>query len=231
MSAADSAMPTCPPSALGDVPGGWAERTIELAGRTITIALPADPDAFLEDSATLAEHERSEYMPYWPYLWPAVIATADLVRRANWPPQRRVLEIGCGIGLAGLAAALRGDAVTFSDYREEAVALALHNAARNGCDNCRGMHVDWRDPPEERFDVILGCEVIYERRNHAPVLDLVQGMLAPGGLCWIGDPGRHQVELFLADAASRGFNVSLLDSQGQPAAGIVPGEFRLIELR
>ncbi|MFQ5730454.1 MAG: methyltransferase [Planctomycetaceae bacterium] len=216
---------------LTDVPGGWCARRIELGQRIVTIDLPADPDAFLEDPPTLAEHDRTGEMPYWPYLWPAALAMAQRVCRADWPRPCRVLEIGCGIGLVGLAALVRGDTVSFGDYRVEAVALALHNARRNGFTNCNGERLDWRDPPAGRFDVILGCDVIYERRDHAPVLNLADAMLAPGGVCWIGDPGRRQADLFARDARSRGFRVSLFDAIGDPVDNPADGEFRLIQLQ
>lgn len=216
---------------LGDIPGGWQTQRIACGGREFDITLPADPDAFLDDPATIDEHERTDYMPYWPYLWPAAHRMAALVMNADWPSRRSVLEIGSGIGLVGLAAAARGDDVTFSDYRDESVTLSLYNARQNGFTDCRGLQLDWRHPPEERFDVLLGCEVIYERGNHEPILDLIAAMLSPGGICWIGDPGRHTADLFTADARTRSFSVQLYNEHGQPAAIHEPGEFRLIELR
>jgi hypothetical protein len=96
---------------------------------------------------------------------------------AGWSPGTPVLEIGAGIGLVGLAALSCGLKVTFSDYDPPAVALALRNARDNGLTDAEGMHLDWRQPPPLRFPVILGCDVIYEVRNHAPILDLLGRML------------------------------------------------------
>ena len=216
---------------LPEIPGGWDERTIAVGDDALVVRLPADPDAFLDDPPTIAEHERTQYMPYWSYLWPAAVAMAERVRAADWPVRQRVLEIGCGIGLVGLAALARGDIVTFSDYRSEAVTLSLHNAEQNGFQNCEGLVLDWRRPVDRRFEVILGCEVVYERQNHGLVLDVLDAMLATDGTGWIADAGRHQADLFVADAQARGWSAALYDSHGAPVTELVAGSFRLIELR
>ncbi|MFO0919991.1 MAG: methyltransferase, partial [Planctomycetaceae bacterium] len=120
------------PSDLPAVPGGWTETNYQIDDRTLRLTLPALPDAFLDDPEVQAAHDKSEYMPYWAYLWPSAVHMARLVYRAEWQAGREVLELGAGIGLVGLAALARGDSVTFSDYEPQAVQLALHNAALNG---------------------------------------------------------------------------------------------------
>jgi len=221
----------CDVSPPGPIPGGWSQERITIGEHALQLTLPADADAFLEDAETLAESHRSGETPYWPYLWPAARVMAERVLAAEWPPKWNVLEIGCGIGLVGLAALQAGHHVTFSDYRPEAVALAVHNARSNGFDAVEGLVFNWRDPPAATFDALLGCEVIYEQVHHAPVLNLIDVMLNPNGLCWIGDPGRHTVDRFLADAQSGGLSVRQLDRYGHPSRNLPPGEFRLIELR
>ncbi|RPI80172.1 MAG: hypothetical protein EHM42_12555, partial [Planctomycetaceae bacterium] len=55
---------------LPPIPGGWSEREFVLAGRTLSLTLPGDPDAFLDDPEVLAANRLDDYMPYWSYLWP-----------------------------------------------------------------------------------------------------------------------------------------------------------------
>lgn len=213
------------------IPGGWETRIVTVCDREFELALPANPDAFLDDPATIAEHQRTDYMPYWPYLWPSAEKMATLVLHANWPQPQRVLEIGCGIGLVGLAALARGDSVTFTDYRSEAVDLAVENARRNGFPDVAGLQLDIRQPIAEQYPVVLGCDVIYERALHRPVLSLIRSMLEPHGVCWLGDPGRHAAEEFADQAAIDGFDVSIRNAAGEPCIEQTSGEFRLIELR
>lgn len=226
---AENPPPAC--ASLPVIPGGWETKTIALAGRDWSITLPADPDAFLDDPQTVAEHERTGYMPYWQYLWPSALTMAQLVSAADWPRNNRVLEIGCGIGVVGLAALAKGYSVIFSDYRPESVILSLHNAHRNGFTHCGGLCFDWNHPPSAKVPIILGCEVIYEKQNHGLVLKVIERVLCPGGLCWIGDPGRHTADEFTARARKEGYAVTLFDKKGTPVSDHRPGEFRLIELR
>ncbi len=183
---------------LPAIPGGWTTRDFFLAGTTLRITLPAQPDAFLDDPAVLAANRRDDYMPYWSYLWPTSLETAVAVLEHDWPPGTRALEIGAGIALTGQAALARGLKVSFSDYDPQAINLALFNARQNGtADLAEGLLMDWREPIDRQFPVIFGCDVIYERQNHKPILGLLEKMLAKTGQAWISDPGRHQADAFL----------------------------------
>jgi ETFB lysine methyltransferase len=216
---------------LADIPGGWTTRDIEIAGRTLHVRLPSSPDAFLDDPAVLEESRRDDYMPYWCYLWPASLPMSEAVSRAGWPEGTEILEIGAGIGLVGLAALACGYRVTFSDYRQEAVDVALFNARQNGLDGATGATIDWNTPPKlTPFPVILGCDVLYERRNHAPILRLLETTLAPGGSAWFGDAGRDHAAAFIRMARDAGYRISLFDEKGAPLNEPRVGAFQLITL-
>lgn len=226
--------PTAPPTApsLPRIPGGWTEREFALGGRSLLLTLPGDPDAFLDDPAVLAANRHDDYMPYWSYLWPASLETAVAICAQPWPLDLPVLEIGAGVALAGLAALASGYRVTISDYDPQALMLAEHNARRNGwTDRLETLLLDWRSPLERRFPVIVGCEVIYERKNHPLVLQVLQAMLAPGGEAWITDPGRHQVQAFLDDVARSPFAVEHRALPREPYPGRPDGQTNLYILR
>lgn len=221
-----SAFETLPPIA-----GGWATRQYNVGARTLTLTLPAQPDALLDDADVLAAHASDGYMPYWGYLWPTSLETSAAVLREDWPEHTTFLELGAGIGLTGLAALAAGLNVTFSDYDEQSVRLALFNARQNGFANARGLLLDWRAPGVEKFSLIVGCDVIYEARNHIPLLDVLDAMLAPGGTSWITDPGRHQADLFIQEARARGFAVELEKLVREPFPSRPDGETHLWRLR
>jgi len=197
-----------PTDQLPPIPGGWTAREFVLAGRALRLTIPASPDAFLDDPAVLAASARDDYMPYWSYLWPSSLETAVAVLQHDWRPRRSALEIGAGTALTGLAALARGLSVTFSDYDQRAIDLALFNARENHLDqNAKGLLLDWRQPHNQQFDVIFGCDVIYEKQNHEPIVRLLEKMLAPAGQAWITDPGRHQADAFLELVAASKFRV------------------------
>lgn len=201
---------------LPPIAGGWATKDYRVGTCSLTLTLPAQPDALLDDPEVLAAHEIDGYMPYWGYLWPTSLETAAALLREAWPPNTTFLELGAGIGVSGLAALSAGLPVTFSDYDQQAVRLALFNARQNGFAAARGLMLDWRNPGREKFSLIVGCDVIYEVRNHAPILDVLEAMLDPNGVCWITDPGRHQADPFVQQAKARGFSVTLEQLAREP---------------
>ena len=94
-----------------------------------------------------------------------------------------------------------------------------------------GLLLDWRKPIDRRFPVIFGCDVIYERRNHEPILGLIEAMLSPGGQAWISDPGRHQADAFLESLARRPFAVKHRILPREPYPGRPEGVTNLWVLR
>ena len=116
------------------------EESVALRGAALQVLRPRDAEALLDEQAF--EHE--EYLPYWAELWPSGVA---LARRVAVRSLRgaRVLELGCGLGLPSLAAALAGGRVLATDWSPEAIELLEENAARNGAALETAL-VDWASP-------------------------------------------------------------------------------------
>jgi predicted nicotinamide N-methyase len=213
---------------LPQIPGGWTEERFELGRLTVALQRPADPDAFLDDPEVLAANRRDDYMPYWCHVWPSCYETARAVVEHPWPGGTTVLEIGAGLALPGLAALAIGLEVTISDYDPAALSLARFNARQLGTESrLTTLQLDWRQPQDRQFDLIIGCEVIYERRNHPLVLDVLDRMLAPRGAAWISDPGRHTASQFLDDAQRRGYGIEHRVLARQPRPGSPAGQTNL----
>lgn len=225
-------MTSVPPLSVTEraIPGGWTERAFLIGDHALRILLPAQPDEFLEqlETTTTATQEAD---PYWAELWPASLPMARLIHAAKWPKQARALELGCGIGVAGLAALLAGLDVTFTDRVELAVATAIENAHRNGFANAQGFVLDWAQPPQQQYPIILASDVLYDRSLHTPLLQSIEALLVDGGECWIGDPGRSAAEAFVERVASAGFQLCMLDEAGRAATELKLSEFRLLVLR
>ena len=103
---------------------------------------------------------------------------------------RRVVELGCGLAVPSIAAARGGAEVIATDGDIDALGLVRRNAEANGVE-LETAAVDWADPDElvERgpFDLVLACDVLYERPSVAMLLNLLP-RLAP--VAWVADPGR-----------------------------------------
>ena len=171
------------------------EESVPLRDAVLQVLRPRDAEALLDEHAF--EHE--EFLPYWAELWPSGVALARRVA-ARALKGARVLELGCGLGLPSLAAALAGGRVLATDWSPQAIELLRDNAERNGAELELEV-ADWACPEAliERapWDLVLGADLLYERRNVAPLLDLVPKLLAKGEL-WLADPGRAPAEEFLA---------------------------------
>ena len=229
---------------LPSVVSDWTQEQIVVAGQTLNLTIPADPDSLLDNEEIHAENKIREYIPYWGYLWPAARDMAQLVAQAralpgsepaaltHWPAGTPVLELGCGSGLIGLAGLLAGMEVTFSDYRHEALHLAGYNAVQNRLGPFQTLHLDWLNPPElTPFPWVIASDVLYERPFHAMLLDLFPHVVACGGELWIGDPGRSLMVDFVRELREAGRDVSLFDAQGHPCLFPRAGQFHLIVLK
>src|SRR5207244_8251986 len=134
-----------------------------VAGRTLTLLRPPSAEELIDEAAFAEE----EFLPYWAELWPSGVALAEHVAALDLT-DRRVLELGAGLGLPSLAAALRGADVLATDWAEEAIELLHRNAERNGV-FIRLVRVRWSEPePLLRaapWDLVLGADLLYEARN------------------------------------------------------------------
>jgi predicted nicotinamide N-methyase len=188
--------------------------THDFGSYRVKVVRPAEPDRLLDDPLVRAWNRSDDYMPYWAYLWPGASFLAEVVAREPWAAldeHRRegpheVLEIGCGVGLAGLVALALGLRVEFTDYDRAPLHFIDRSVRENGFDASRYATrlLDWRDLPDRTYPIILGSDVLYERRLVPLVADLLAKMLSPGGLGLIACPGRASAEAFPAALASRG---------------------------
>lgn len=121
-------LPVTPLDALGP----FTREEVFIDDRTFVLYRPKDSDKLLDHPAIHAAFAADEYMPYWADLWPAARMLAKFLLRETWPPGLHALEIGCGLGLPGIAALAQGFHVTFSDYDATAVQAAADNARANG---------------------------------------------------------------------------------------------------
>ena len=180
-------MPETPLDALGPV----VSEQVIVEDRTFLIARPSESDRLLDHPSVRSAFDADEYMPYWADLWPAARMLAKAILRETWTPGQRALEVGCGLGLPGVAALAMGLRVTFSDYDATALRFAGDNALSNGLDQFDTFQMDWRFPPDNlQFPIVLASDLIYEMRNVAPLVALIMKMLEPGGVCLLTDQDR-----------------------------------------
>jgi predicted nicotinamide N-methyase len=198
-----------PPEAVAET----VREAVFIGDYTFQIERPVDSDKLLDHPWVRSAYAADEYVPYWPTLWPAARMLAKVVVREPWkkyPQPVRVLEVGCGLGLAGIACLARGLNVTFSDVDETALTFAVANARLNGfTTGFRTMPIDFRAPPEdEQYPVVIGSDLMYEQRLVEPLVGLLRAVLAPGGICVIADPDRLAARVFKWKLEEAGYHVT-----------------------
>ena len=163
--------------------------------------VPDDPDALLEQ-LTQEEFEQSdERMPYFATIWESAESLVAEVLGGPRLDGQHVLDLGCGLGPCGFAALCRGAHVTFFDWEPRGLEIVAASARSQGWppDTFELVVGDWRTPPPMGpFDLILGADVLYERRNAPSVAAFLGCHLKPGAEGRITDPGRPQAEQFAA---------------------------------
>jgi predicted nicotinamide N-methyase len=185
------------PEVPAEILGPIIRETVIVDNYQFIIERPDQTEKLIDNPLVAMYFAADEYLPYWVDLWPASRMLARAVLRGDWPAGTEAIEIGCGLGLPGIAALAKGLRVTFSDYDVTAMKFATANAKRNGYSNFTTLAVDWRCPPEGlTFPLILGSDLVYERRHVEPLVGVVKKLLAPEGVCLLTDQDRPPAPFF-----------------------------------
>jgi predicted nicotinamide N-methyase len=165
---------------------------LPIAHGTLSMVLP-DAGAWIRRGDWAAATLRGAEPPYWVQVWPASVAVARLVAKVPGLAGQRVLDLGCGLGVPGVAAARAGAQVTFADREPDALAFARWNGSRQGGPPPEVVCFDWgSDTLATRYDVIVLADVSYRPVHHLALQRHVSGCLAAGGVVVHADPGRPE---------------------------------------
>ena len=196
--------------------------TVNVGPLTLEFTRIEDPNRVLDEVA--AEEDRLEkvkgqrvsedqlHLPYWAELWDSAMGMGQyLVKHSRHPLS--VLDLGCGMGLSGTVAAAMGHRVVFADLEAPALLFARLNSLPWGR-RVRARRLDWRkDRLGERFDLILGADILYERKQWDHLEPFWREHLAEHGSVLLGEPGRQTGELFVDWIRARGWT---LDEFAEP---------------
>ncbi|MBA3262872.1 MAG: 50S ribosomal protein L11 methyltransferase [Thermoleophilaceae bacterium] len=190
------------------------EERIALPVGEVALTRPRDAEALLSEEG----FENEEFLPYWAELWTSAVALAhDVARRSL--RGAGVLELGCGLGLPSIAAALAGGRVLATDWSADAVRAVAANAALNEV-AVETARVSWREPDAilERapWRYVIASDVLYEPRNAEQLLELLPRLVDRKGRVLIADPGRRPAEEFLARACAGRWHVRSTTSSRSP---------------
>lgn len=176
---------------------------IDGAPRDFVAHAPESPEAVLDDTARDYARRPTTgtwFMPYWATPWASGIAAAEAVVADPLPfTGRRVIELGCGLGITAMALVSVGARLSIVDVWPESLAFARFNSLRHGgpAARVRPLLADWRTDAgvarllqSGQFDAVVAADVLYELDDVKPLFDLLPRLVSPGGVFWLAEPGR-----------------------------------------
>lgn len=123
---------------------------------------------------------------------------------------RRILEIGCGIGLASLVLNHRNANITATDYHPEAGGFLSENVRINKGKAIPFVRTGWADASDElgKFDLIIGSDLLYEAEHVDLLSRFIDNHAQKHCEIVIVDPGRGNHARFSKRMVALGYSHS-----------------------
>ena len=157
--------------------------------------------------------------PYFGILWPAAEALSQyLCEHPDIVKNKKVLELGCGLGLPSLVASHLGAEVLATDFHPDVESYFLRNC-RHSSIKCSYERLNWREEGKELglFDIVMGSDILYESKHASEVaLGLIK-FLKPGGTILLADPGRNYLQRFIEAMKNLGYrdDMTIMSAAGK----------------
>jgi EEF1A lysine methyltransferase 3 len=172
---------------------------IKIGDKVLKIIQIKDYEEYILDQIDAGDPDVTE-APFWAKLWEASFVLAYFLGKQPVNPNCHMLEIGAGIGTVGIYTALCGHRITITDINEDALLFARANALLNGLTHLDIRKLDWSDPGEMHlYDVVVGSEVVYDRRSYPLLVDFLRRVLAPEGVIFLAKNADLPVPTFFEE--------------------------------
>jgi len=149
---------------------------VTINGQTLKLFTPASIDRFINLD------DMMDNFPLWAKIWEASGVLASYLTGRPPNPMKTMLEIGCGLGMVGIAAARAGHRITMTELNPDALNFARANALANDCPQIAIERLDWNAPHlDGRFDTIVGSETVYKTEDIDGLEAMFDRYLNPGG--------------------------------------------------
>lgn len=157
--------------------------------------------------------------PLFGMLWPSGLQLAKKIVKRPINTDQKILEIGCGLGLASLMAHRLGANVTASDRHPLAQHFLNKNITKNFLPEIAYRHGQWgveqaislKDTGaalvSERYDLVMGSDLLYDPSSPAQVAEFIDQVAAEKSEVWVMDPNRGYRNQFSRVMSGYGFSL------------------------
>lgn len=182
---------------------------LQLGGQAFRIRALSDLQQFADqDHRAARAGVSSSQWSLFGQVWPAGVVLADAMANLDIAG-KRILELGCGLGLASLVLRRRGADVIATDVHPLADAFLAYNSALNDLPAVPYRELRWDELQDELglFDVVIGSDVLYEHGHILQLATLVAAHAKPSAEVVVVDPGRGNSAAFSRALAGQGFTL------------------------
>ncbi|WP_428036056.1 class I SAM-dependent methyltransferase [Amphritea sp.] len=160
--------------------------------------------------------------PLFGIVWPSGQVLAHHLFQTDFK-DKRILEVGCGIGLTSILLNHLEADITATDYHPQAEGFMQRNTDLNDDPRVPFVRTGWADPITGlgEFDLIIGSDLLYEDEHVQQLADFICQHSKPQGQVILVDPGRGRHARFSRAMAEAGFSL-LAERPQQPGFLIAP---------
>lgn len=145
--------------------------------------------------------------PIFGVIWPSGYELAHYISKIN-VANKRILEVGCGIGLASLLLNHIHADISATDVHPNTLEFLYINTLLNNDRIIPFERLDWKDTSRKlgKFDLIIGSDLLYESKHAQLLSKFIDQHANKSCEVIIVDPQRGQQGKFIKKMISFGFS-------------------------
>ena len=186
-------------------------QTLEFGDVDIHLQTLRDSQQFSEADAAAAEQlgVSPSSWALFGLLWPSGEVLAHFLHDFE-TTGKRILEVGCGIGLSSLLLNQRHADITSTDYNPAAGEFLAKNVSLNHGQSIPFVCTGWKEKLTTlgEFDLIIGSDILYEPDHITLLSDFINQHTKPHCEVILVDPGRGNHAKFSKRMISLGYSHS-----------------------
>jgi len=202
-------------------------KTYRIGDVEIQVETPAELDSFSETDIAF---------PLFGIVWESSEILAEMMldyHVAGGLAGKRILDLGCGMGLVSLLLKSLDTDITAMDIHAVTEDFLARNASLNLVGSIPFVNASWSDELNNlgNFDLILASDVLYEPRHIKTMAAFLNSHVSVSGEVIIVDPDRGQLDGFRKDMSEHGFTCesfrpTFSDQTRSPFGGVADRFYR-----